>query len=143
MPQQIEHARKRAPLAERKQRKRSAEDEQPQQQDEPAAAPAKALAAALAAAEDQPPPKKHKPDRSAKQQQQHSAADKHKWVRSVALGGLKPEFKTHALQLAANTGGLVEVVDPPPADVVARAHLVQDGCSGDVVFLVYSSVGVG
>lgn len=45
-----------------------------------------------------------------------------------------------AQQLAAGCGGLVEVMDPPPAEVVSKAHLCQDGCSGHVVFLVYENV---
>lgn len=45
-----------------------------------------------------------------------------------------------AQQLAAACGGLVEVLDPAPADVASRAHLTQDGCSGHVVFLVYEHV---
>jgi nucleolar protein 4 len=61
-------------------------------------------------------------------------------VRTVALGGLSQHFKSQALQLAAAAGGLQEVLDPPPADVAGKAHLAQDGCSGDVVFLVYATV---
>jgi hypothetical protein len=61
-------------------------------------------------------------------------------VRTVALGGLSQQFKAHALQLAAAAGGLQEVLDPPPADVAGKAHLAQDGCSGEPVFLVYATV---
>jgi hypothetical protein len=71
-------------------------------------------------------------------------SDKHQWLRTVALGVPHPEaYLRAAQQLAAACGGLVTVLDPPPGDVVSRAHLAQDGCSGHVVFLVYDSVSMG
>lgn len=148
-PLQIEHARKRAPLQERKQRKRTAADSQEAAaEQQPAAAEAAAAAATntdadvavTAAADGQPQQPPAKRQKSQLKQQEADAADKHKWVRTVALGGLHRDFVPAALELAAAAGGLVEVLDPPPADVAARAHLDNDGCSGDVVLLVYSTV---
>lgn len=152
MAQQIERAHKRATFEERKQKKRQAADEgadqdadeqQHQQQQQPGSKAKKPAAAA--AAGEQPPPKRHK---TAQQQQQQQGApagtpsDKHKWLRTVALGVQSPGVYLHAAQqLAAACGGLVEVLDPAPADVVSKAHLTQDGCSGHVVFLVYENVG--
>lgn len=34
-----------------------------------------------------------------------------------------------------------EVVAPVPADIMAKARLVQDGCSGESVMLVFATVG--
>eukprot|EP00882_Tetradesmus_deserticola_P032194 GHRQ01036442.1.p1 GENE.GHRQ01036442.1~~GHRQ01036442.1.p1 ORF type:complete len:326 (+),score=93.45 GHRQ01036442.1:105-980(+) len=157
----IELALKRAPLQERKQRKRAAEDAAAA--DDAAGAqgtadehkPHPAAAAAAAAGKGAKPPRepsakrqKHQPqpqDATAAaaavvSDEQQPGRDKHKWVRSVALGGLTQQVKSHALQLAAAAGGLQEVLDPPPADVAGAAHLAQDGCSGDTVFLVYATV---
>jgi hypothetical protein len=154
--QQIERALKRAPLQERKQKRRQAAEQDDadaeaaaaadpdapaaQQQQQPATKPKKPPAAA----EEQPPPKRQK---TAQQQQQQSgapagtASDKHKWLRTVALGVPNPgAYLQAAQQLAAACEGLVEVLDPAPADVASKAHLTQDGCNGHVVFLVYDNV---
>jgi len=141
---------------EQQEQQHTSEQQQQQQQagrtkgkKEPAAA-----AAAAAAGGDQPPSKRLKPSKHQQQQQQQqsdiqqqqgapagTAADKHVWLRTVALGVQNPGvYLQTAQQLAAGCGGLVDVLDPPPADVVGRAHLTQDGCSGHVVFLVYHDV---
>jgi hypothetical protein len=61
-------------------------------------------------------------------------------VRSVALGNLNPAVMGPAVALANQAGGLQEVLDPPPAAALAKAHLAADGCEGHVVFLVYDTV---
>ncbi|WIA36043.1 hypothetical protein OEZ86_007402 [Tetradesmus obliquus] len=157
----IELAHKRAPLQERKQRKRAAEGDAAAGDEAAHEDEAQQPAAAAKPVKPAPEPaaKRQKQQQQQQQQQQqplegaaaaaaaaaasagqHAGKDKHKWVRSVALGGLSQQVKAHALQLAAAAGGLQEVIDPPPADVAGRAHLAQDGCSGEAVFLVYATV---
>jgi nucleolar protein 4 len=154
--QQIERALKRAPLQDRKQKRRQAAEQEDaeagadagpdapaaQQQQQPGTKPKKPPPPAG----EQPPPKRQKTAQQQQQQQQSgapagTASDKHKWLRTVALGVPNPgAYLQVAQKFAAACGGLVEVLDPAPADVTSKAHLAQDGCSGHVVFLVYDNV---
>jgi len=99
---QIEHALKRAPLQERKPKKRSQQDGQSEEEQTAAAgaeegeapnATMPSTAAAKSSLEQQQqqqqrPSKRHKPGDQQQQQPaaEAAAADRHKWVRTVALG---------------------------------------------------------
>lgn len=137
---QVDHAARRAPLQERKQLKRKADgadadDSLP----EPDTTAARVdTAAPEPGVKDRPRKRRQSgPDAAAAAA---AAAEKHKWVRTVALGGLASGSHAAALRAARAAGGLQAVLDPPPAAVAAGAHLEQDGCKGGCIFLVYASV---
>ncbi len=154
---QLELANKRAPLEQRK-RKRT---EQPAAGDDARLQAAEAQGAVKAPEEAAPAPKRGKPpppaaapaaaparkapSRPAPQQAapaaaQGAAAVKHRSQCTVALGGLTAEAVPAALRAARKAGQVVDVVAPAPAEVVERARLAADGCSGQVVLVVYPGV---
>ena len=67
---------------------------------------------------------------------------KQRLLRTVAIGGLELDTVPPAVSLAHMAGKVEQVVESPPRDVVQQAKLAQDGCTGDVVFIVYDSVRV-
>lgn len=162
---QVEVANKRAPLEQRK-RKRAPDgegegaeaaeaavtkSEEAPKPSKPAAAVAKSgkpipgLAAAVMtpeqrgrqlAAPAKPAPKAaHAPLKDAA-----AMSAKHKLMRTVALGNLTSEIMTQALNLAKKAGTVEEVVNPAPESVVGKAKLHADGCSGNIVLVVYDTV---
>jgi hypothetical protein len=66
--------------------------------------------------------------------------EKQRLVRAVALGSLTATSKAQAIAKAQAVGKVEEILDPPPAWAVDQAKLMRDGCSGDVVFVVYDEV---
>lgn len=148
-------ANKRAPLEERKKRKREAVDAPMEQdgdadtpdQDEPKqktpkkSAPARPAAdePAAAAQAARQKPKAAAPAAAAPSAAERAAADKHRSMRTVALGGLVPELVGAAVQLARKAGNVVDVVNPAPQDTIDRAHLKADGCSGTTLLVVYQT----
>jgi nucleolar protein 4 len=137
----VEGANKRAPLEERKQkRKVPVEGDGGDAPDGEAPAPAAAAAAA------EPTAKKPRSAPAAAPAPAPAAADggkkgseKHALVRSVALGGLTPQTLEAAVALARGTGAVQAVANPAPQPIVERYKLAQDGCTGEVVMLTYAS----
>lgn len=70
----------------------------------------------------------------------------HKYLRTVAIGGLTPQTKDPAIQLAQSLGGddgdgVEEICrDNIPIDTLKRYKLIEDGCSGETALVVYSSI---
>lgn len=62
-------------------------------------------------------------------------------MRTVALGNLSAGNRDQALAYAGSDTAAHSVVQPSQADL--DSHVLQrDGCAGDVVFLVYSTVWI-
>ncbi|KAK9821067.1 hypothetical protein WJX74_008230 [Apatococcus lobatus] len=61
-------------------------------------------------------------------------------IRAVALGGFDDASKEEVLQFARSLPGAKEVVDPISEGEIAHRKLRQDGCSGDVVYVIFASV---
>jgi nucleolar protein 4 len=69
----------------------------------------------------------------------------HKYLRTVAIGGLTPQTKDPAIQLAQSLGegdgGVEDVIrDNIAADMLKRYKLIEDGCSGETALIVYCSI---
>ena len=140
----VEHAQKRASFEERKKKKRRGVEEEEEVEgggdDDEAGegAEKKAPAPAPAAASARPPRDAAPRDNS----------NKHRLVRTVAVGNLTPGTARAALDAvraaAGKEGGaseaIEEIVHPVPEADVERAHLRRDGCGGGVAFVVYASV---
>ena len=92
-----------------------------------------------------PPPLLRAPPRDAAPRDN---SNKHRLVRTVAVGNLTPGTARAALDAvraaAGKEGGaseaIEEIVHPVPEADVERAHLRRDGCGGGVAFVVYASV---
>ncbi|KAL0051511.1 hypothetical protein WJX82_008930 [Trebouxia sp. C0006] len=152
----VEPAVKRAPLVERKKRKLGDLDgsAQPSTVTKPAtdetAAVAKTqqpAAAKVQQTETAPKPPKlsaraSKKARKQKEGSKPAANPKQQLVRTVALGNLQPDAKAQAIALAQAAGKVESVADPPSDLDISHARLKQDGCTGEVVFIVYDSVKV-
>eukprot|EP00884_Botryococcus_braunii_P019055 jgi/Botrbrau1/5833/Bobra.0366s0015.1 len=67
-------------------------------------------------------------------------SNRHKHVRTVALGGVPDQAMAAALKLARSLGKVEEVVQEVGEDLDKRFNLTKDGCSGSVALLVYDSV---
>ncbi|DBA82043.1 TPA: hypothetical protein ACH3X1_007738 [Trebouxia sp. C0004] len=150
----VEPAVKRAPLVERKKRKlgdldgsaqpstvaKLATDETAAETQKPAAAKAQRTEAAS-----KPPKLSVRASKKARKQKEGSksaANPKHQLVRTVALGNLQPDTKAQAIALAQAAGKVESIADPPLDLDISHARLKQDGCMGEVVFIVYDSVKV-
>ncbi len=147
----MEAAQRRAPFAERKDKKRKRTEDAPARpgdaEDATAAvtAPQQPSPAAEAAAAS--PAAERKTRKSKKQRVGQKSGEakpagdnaKHAFVRTVALGNLSAGNRGQALAYAGSDTAAHSVVQPPQADL--DSHVLQrDGCAGDVVFLVYSTV---
>ncbi|BDA47944.1 probable RNA-binding protein 28 [Coccomyxa sp. Obi] len=149
---QVEAAQRRAPFAERKEKKRKRTDDAPAPTDEPAAA---TPAAAAPSSPTKPPPTAQqaasptaepKPRKAKKQLTDQRPAGqpkqenpKHTLVRTVALGNLSAANREQALAYAQSDTAPHSVAQPPQAELDSHA-LQRDGCAGDVAFLVYPTV---
>lgn len=149
---QVEAAQRRAPFAERKEKKRKRTDNATAHTDEPAAAkpaaaspstsgkpPTTAEQAASPSAE--PKPRKTKKQRTEQRApgQPKQENPKHALVRTVALGNLPAANREQALAYARSDTAPHSVAQPPQAELDSHA-LQRDGCAGDVAFLVYPTV---
>lgn len=67
------------------------------------------------------------------------AMKKHELVRTLALGGLNANDVDGAVDLAKTNGNVEEVIYPAPPDFIRQYKLEQDGCSGEVVLVRYST----
>lgn len=150
---QVEAAQRRAPFAERKEKKRKRADDAPAGTDEAAASaaagprsPAAPVAAAApadtAAASAEPKPRQAKRPRTERppgEPKPASSNPKHALVRTVALGNLSAGNLAQALAYVQVETAAHQVVHPQQDEL--DAHMLQrDGCAGDVVFLVYPTV---
>lgn len=132
---QVEGAVKRAPLEERKKRKQDA-----------AAAPAEPAEGQQEGQQEAAAPaaKKARPARPARPADAAApagaAAAKHKWLRTVAVGGLTAQAMGAALALARAAGQVEEVVQPVPEQLAQQFMLKRDGCSGEAFLAVYKDV---
>ena len=149
---QVEAAQRRAPFAERKEKKRKRTDGAPAATDEPTAAapaaaspssPAKPLPTAEQAASPAAEPKQRKAKKQRADQrppgQPKQENPKHALVRTVALGNLSAANREQALSYAQSDTASHTVAQPLQAELDSHA-LQRDGCAGDVVFLVYPTV---
>lgn len=148
---QLEVAHKRVPLERRKKRKHPGEEHAADGGDAAAVAPAAAAAPTAPSSKQQKQrqqqqqqqrAKRPKPSAAAEAAAKAAAAVKHKLTRAVAVGALTPAAVAPALSLAREAGKVVEVVQPAPPELCERLHLAADGCSGDVVLVVYETVSV-
>ena len=153
----VESAKKRAPLEERKgKRKQSTEDaaaggeddneeaeeappavkEPAQKKSRPEAAPAQKTKAPT----EKPAAKQKRKPLTA--EAKAASSEKHSLVRTVAIGGLTPETINAAIALVKKNGGeAIEAIEnPAPIDVVRKHRLTLDGCTGEVIFVCYTSV---
>lgn len=137
----MEGAVKRPSFEERKKRKQEAAVAPPQQQqqedqqpDEPAAGTAVA----------QPPaakkPRRAQPAAKADPAAAAAAEAKHKWVRTVAVGGLTQETLAAAMQMARAAGEVEELIEAVPDGMASKYMLKRDGCSGEAFLAVYKTV---
>ncbi|GLI62225.1 hypothetical protein VaNZ11_004822, partial [Volvox africanus] len=69
-----------------------------------------------------------------------AASEKHKLLRAVAIGNLTPASISLAVSLARKVAPAEEVLNPAPPEVVQQAKLEADGCSGNVVIVIYKTV---
>lgn len=137
---QVESALKRAPLEERKTKRKgaAAEGDGEGEKKEPAAKKPRAAEGDEVAAEAAVQAASPKTAPARKRDPAESKA-KHALVRTVAVGGLSPATMDAAIASARAHGTVELVTSPAPADLVRKYKLEQDGCFGDVVLVQYSS----
>jgi len=142
----VEHAQKRASFEERKNKKKKKGEEEEGEgggEEEAETEKAPSAAAALKAP-------RRAPARDAAEGGVNSS-NKHKLVRTVAIGNLTPGTAKAALaavraaaaaeeRAGGESSEIEEIVHPVPEADVERAHLRRDGCGGGVAFIVYGSV---
>lgn len=130
---------KRAPFEERKKRKQEAAVAPPQQQQDQQ--PGEAAADNVAS---QPPaakkPRASRPAAKANPAAAAAAEAKHKWVRTVVVGGLTQEAMAVAMQMAHAAGEVEEVIEAVPDGMASKYMLQRDGCSGEAFLAVYKTV---
>ncbi|MEW5317651.1 MAG: hypothetical protein WDW38_008933 [Sanguina aurantia] len=69
-----------------------------------------------------------------------AAEAKHKLIRAVAIGNLSAGHIKAVLSMAARCGKVEEVLNPAPPGLMLGAKLAADGCTGEVVVVVYKTV---
>jgi len=132
----VESALKRAPLEERKSKRKLVKDDDNEKNDE--------VAKKVKGVKEKdktvktPVAKKLRPTEPLKAKKERSDG-KHALVRTVALGGLTPTTVDAAIALGKEKGTVEAVLNPAPAEVVGKYKFEQDGCFGEVVLLQYSN----
>lgn len=125
----VESAVKRAPMEQRKTKRKAASESEVQQTTPQPPFPKRSRTTTAA----------EKPTSTTKTGQQASSSMKHLLVRTIALGGLTRATIESAIALAKKKGTVEAVTNPAPEDVVRHYKLIQDGCSGEVVLLQYGT----
>ena len=137
----VEVAKKRAPLEERKKENKKKRDQQKQEQEQQEQEDDESHDEEVEEEQKPPLPPPAKKQRSKDPETLNKTKEKHALVRTLAIGGLTADTVDAAIALVKKLGGKsVEHVTYPAADDVVRSHkLKQDGCTGNVVLVRYTS----